>query len=351
MARRPTEVEERLIDALHARRWDAVLAEMAEDPSLTETDEALVQSISDAYRDFQRRCLSQAESVKELLGSEGVLVEITDNPIGPDGQVILGIPEAEASKASALLLASGFVPQLDLSGGADRAYRRLYRKETLVTPEGPLGRLVLAWGEAGRDGLKRFVLPTLTDLRAYRVPGWLWWAYFGLRPARVAAERLGIGARQAEWAPLVATPAELARAILEIVAPSEGDLLIDLGCGDGRVLITAAQEFGCRGVGVESESRLVRVARERVRAAGVTSLVDIVEGDAMEYDVAGAQVVFAFLPPRMLTDLQSRVIRRLPAGGRLVTHEQTAVDWGQQPDAKVLVVEPAGVTVAYQWVV
>ena len=53
----------------------------------------------------------------------------------------------------------------------------------------------------------------------------------------------------------------------------------------------------------------------------------------------------------MLTDLQSRVIRRLPAGGRLVTHEQTAVDWDQQPDAKVLVVEPAGVTVAYQWVV
>jgi len=130
------------------------------------------------------------------------------------------------------------------------------------------------------------------------------------------------------------SPPEVVRTMLEIASVRAGDVVYDLGCGDGRVVIEAAKR-GARGVGVDIDPERVREARANARAAGVEDRVEIREGDLFETDVSAASVVMLFLQPELNLKLRPRLLAQLAPGARVVSHWHDMGDW--KPDRTVRV--------------
>jgi SAM-dependent methyltransferase len=128
------------------------------------------------------------------------------------------------------------------------------------------------------------------------------------------------------------SPPEVVRAMLDLAAVGPRDVVYDLGCGDGRVVVEAARR-GARGVGVDIDPERVREARANVRAAGVEDRVEIREGDLFATDVSAATVVTLFLQRELNLRLRPRLLAQLAPGARVVSHWHDMGDW--RPDRTV----------------
>lgn len=100
-----------------------------------------------------------------------------------------------------------------------------------------------------------------------------------------------------------------------------GDVVYDLGCGDGRIVIAAAQQFGARGVGIDIDPKLIRVARANAKAAGVEHRVRFEVGDLFEADLREASVVTLYLLPSMNRKLRPKLLAELAPGARIIAHD------------------------------
>jgi len=123
--------------------------------------------------------------------------------------------------------------------------------------------------------------------------------------------------------------------MLDLAQLRSGDVLYDLGAGDGRIAIEAAKRFGIRAVGIEINPRMVERARANVRRAGVAKLVEIRQGDALEADIREATVVTLFLFRELNLKLRPRLRAQLRPGARIVSHRFDLGDWA--PDAETTV--------------
>lgn len=130
--------------------------------------------------------------------------------------------------------------------------------------------------------------------------------------------------------PYVSTPGEVVAQMLDMAKVGSGDLLYDLGCGDGRIVISAARRFGTRGVGVDIDSRRVADAVAAARAAGVTDRVRFVKQDLFETDFSEASVVTLYLFPELNARLKPKLLALKP-GTRIVSHNFGIAGW--PPDA------------------
>lgn len=144
--------------------------------------------------------------------------------------------------------------------------------------------------------------------------------------------------------PYEPTPPEVVRAMVELADVRPGDVVYDLGCGDGRIVIEAARR-GARAVGVDLDPRRIAEARENARAAGVLDRVELREGDLFQTDVRPATVVMLFLWPHVNLQLRPRLLAELRPGARIVSHWHDMGDW--RPDRTI---EVAGRPV-YLWIV
>jgi cyclopropane fatty-acyl-phospholipid synthase-like methyltransferase len=131
------------------------------------------------------------------------------------------------------------------------------------------------------------------------------------------------------------TPDTRVRGMLELAKVGRDDTVYDLGCGDGRILIAAARDYGARGVGIEIDPELVRVARENARKAGVSDKVEIRQGNMFEVDLSGATVVALYLLEHLNLRLRPRLQRELRPGARVVSHVFGMGDW--KPDRQEMV--------------
>jgi hypothetical protein len=133
---------------------------------------------------------------------------------------------------------------------------------------------------------------------------------------------------ESEWRPpFITTPPEVVERMLEMAGTRADDLVIDLGSGDGRIVIAAAQKFGARGHGIELDAALVEKSRERARLARIAERVTFVQGDVLVADISRATVVTAYLLPALMVKLQSRFIDELAPGTRIVSHAFTMAGW------------------------
>jgi SAM-dependent methyltransferase len=117
-----------------------------------------------------------------------------------------------------------------------------------------------------------------------------------------------------------ATPQPVVDKMLEIAEIQPSDILYDLGCGDGRILVTAAKRYGNKGFGFDLDPRRVREARENARDNGVEDLVQIERADIFKLDLSPANVVFMFLLPQVNVRLMPQ-LKKLRRGSRIVSHE------------------------------
>lgn len=130
----------------------------------------------------------------------------------------------------------------------------------------------------------------------------------------------------------VPTPQEIVDEMLKLAGVKEGDVVYDLGCGDGRIVISAAK-LGARGVGVDINPQRIQESNENAKAAGVTDRVTFRNQDLFETDVSPATVVTLYLLPARMAKLRPKLWKELKPGTRIVAHDFDFGDW--QPDKTV----------------
>jgi SAM-dependent methyltransferase len=168
---------------------------------------------------------------------------------------------------------------------------------------------------------------------------------------------LAAGAALAQPADVVyvPTPQPVVDRMLQMARVGEHDFVIDLGAGDGRILITAARRYGARGFGVDTDPERVREANAAAARAGVAEKVRFAERNLFEQDIRGASVVALYLMPEVNIRLRPKLLAELRPGARVVSHDYHMGDWF--PDTTLTVESPGkvegtpGVSEIYVWVI
>jgi SAM-dependent methyltransferase len=119
----------------------------------------------------------------------------------------------------------------------------------------------------------------------------------------------------------------VADAMLKLAKVTADDVVYDLGSGDGRILILAAQKYGARGVGIELDPRLVEISRQVAREGEVVDRVNFIEGDLFTADISGATIVTLYLSPGVNRRLEAKLRRELRPGTRIVSHQFPIGTW------------------------
>jgi SAM-dependent methyltransferase len=127
-----------------------------------------------------------------------------------------------------------------------------------------------------------------------------------------------------------ATPMDVVRAMLRLANVRAGDVVYDLGCGDGRTVITAAREHAARGVCVDIDPRRIAESRENARQAGVIDRIRFLNEDLFATDIADATVVILFLSPGLNLAVRPKLLHELKPGTRIVSHWHDMGDWKPQ---------------------
>lgn len=187
------------------------------------------------------------------------------------------------------------------------------------------------WRDRARYAVHFLTTPTAADWEKVRLAARLSRLYAVLRPARLVAEAAGRAARRllgppasvSQFAP--STPSIMAR-MLQLAEVGPGDVVFDLGCGDGRIVIEAAKR-GAHGVGIDIDAQLVGEARKRARAAGVGDRVEFRVGDLRTADLGGATVVVLYLPAPANLALRAHLLGQLRPGARIVSRGADIGGW------------------------
>ncbi|MGH7349641.1 MAG: SAM-dependent methyltransferase [Candidatus Rokuibacteriota bacterium] len=137
----------------------------------------------------------------------------------------------------------------------------------------------------------------------------------------------------------VATDLTIVNTMLTLAGVTRDDVVYDLGCGDGRIVIAAAREFGARGVGVDLDPQRIREAQANAARAGVADRVTFRVEDVFATDIQDATVVTLFLSPDLNARLRPKLTSQLKPGTRIVSHRYGIGDWVPEKTRTVSVSE------------
>ena len=180
-----------------------------------------------------------------------------------------------------------------------------------------------------RYGFRLATAPTEEDWLGTKLPRVLTPLYALLRPFRLLG-KYGAGLKQRvapDLAPFVPTPDDIARRMLELADFTSNDVLYDLGCGDGQIVVTAAREFGARCVGVDVDPQRIAEARAHARSAGVEHLVTLIHDDVRHVDLSPATVVTLYLTIPGNAKLWTQLNQQLRPGARIVSRDSDMPGW------------------------
>jgi len=133
--------------------------------------------------------------------------------------------------------------------------------------------------------------------------------------------------------PYVPTPPDVVEAMLNLGGVHKGDIHYDLGCGDGRIVIMAAQKFGATGTGVDIDPERIKEAQDNAKQAGVTDRVRFLQMNLFDADFHDATVVTLYLLPEVNIRLRPKLLKDLKVGTRIVSHQFDMGEW--KPDKTV----------------
>lgn len=149
--------------------------------------------------------------------------------------------------------------------------------------------------------------------------------------------------------PYVPSPPEVVAEMLRLVQLKPGDILYDLGCGDGRIVVAAAKNAGIRAIGIDIDPERIEESWENAKLAGVDNLVEFRQGDLFTADIHDASVVTLYLLTYVNLKLRPKLLNELKPGTRLVSHNYAMDTW--KPDQTTTVVVNDSVHTVYFWVI
>lgn len=159
-----------------------------------------------------------------------------------------------------------------------------------------------------------------------------------LAAALVSSSAFGQGLVKELDTPYVPTPQVVVDRMLDMAQLKSGETVIDLGSGDGRIMIEAARKYGARGFGVEIDPKLVKISNERALKAGVADRVKFLQQDLFKTDFHDANVLTLYLLPDVNLALRPKILAELKPGSRVVSHDYGMGDW--HPDAEETIAAP-----------
>ncbi len=171
----------------------------------------------------------------------------------------------------------------------------------------------------------------------------------------VAWEGLQIAKGASPDVPYVSTPHTIVDEMVRLADVKSSDVVYDLGCGDGRLVIAAVKKTGCRGVGIDIDPERIKESRANARTAGVEDRVRFVEQNFFASDIRGATVMLIYLFPDINIRLRGKFLSEMKPGSRLVSHAFDMGDWKPDNSASIraqrvyLWVIPANATGTWKW--
>jgi SAM-dependent methyltransferase len=134
-------------------------------------------------------------------------------------------------------------------------------------------------------------------------------------------------AQEGKIVPYVPTPQEVVDRMLELAQVKKGDVVYDLGSGDGRIVVTAAKKYGVRAIGFEIDPERIKESTENIKKAGVGHLVEIRQQDIRTVDLSPASVLTMYLLPEVNLLIRPNISKQMKPGSRVVSHDFDMGDW------------------------
>jgi hypothetical protein len=317
-------------------------------------DAAMARAVRDACTAISRRMVATRADILAACEKAGVAARAETGPEDRDAlqfhTTSIRLPPSGLATVLEVAEGFGFRPPFSLRPGQVEAIGRYVSELTLLRDEGVTSRIVLRIDRRG-VGLPSALYPRLADIAVRDVRPGRTWIYPLLRLRRIVGERLSGRRAPTSDSDYLGTPDSLIFPLLDSLEPGPQDVLFDLGCGDGRVVVAAATRYGCRSVGIEPNPDLVAAARDRAASAGpdTESRIEILEGFAENADLSDATIVFMFLPPSLLARFFETVVRRAAPGVRILAHEQLGLPGVPDPSESRAIVGVEAITVAHLW--
>ena len=234
--------------------------------------------------------------------------------------------------------------------GALESLLRTRSSTTLIRDDEVTTRMTLTWRKPIRGaGLSARLHPADIDYQLLDLPTPLWPLYHLIKPIRAVASRIWVWPGSASLGPFLGTPTALIPGLLDMAAVTSSDVVVDLGCGDGRVVMAAAQQRGCRARGIEQDQKLLDLAHARRKSSQLGDQVALEQADIERANLTDATVVFLFLPVDSATRLLASIRGRLAPGARIIMHEQKRLEPTLQPDFSEAIIADSALTVAHLW--
>lgn len=292
---------------------------------------------------------TEAERLSEIAATEGLEVKIEADP---SGQLRLVEASTTTWRAGSLFIEAaideGYEPWLTPKDGAAEMFFRARNELKLVNLQSD-HTLRVSWPESTlQKRVPSVLMPTEKDWNARWLPGRAWPAYFAVRPLRLIKDKLFGESPALPLGPILGTPVDLLDQLFAFAEVSTDDHVVDLGCGDGRVVAHAAALLGCDATGVELDGRLANLARDRVENENLSDKVTIIEADARSVDLSDATIAFLFIPSESVASVVQD-IRNRGFSGTIVSHEQRFVASTPSPVESKLLLGENSLTVAHRW--
>jgi len=244
----------------------------------------------------------------------------------------------------------GYISWVPWKNGAWECYKRFRNRITLVKTDHSTTRMEFKWGKESKRRLTSKLWPSELDFDLVDLPSTLWILYFFVKPFRVIRNKLFGRTSYSEPWPFLGTPIQLTQELFKMVKLTTEDILVDMGCGDGRIVIEAAKQYGCRTMGIELDDSLARLAQQKVVSESLEELVTIKRGDAYTVPLPTEPcVVFLFLPIENIPDIIDLLHRKLAPGSRIITHEQNEINLRIPPVSSKAILTESAITVAHLW--
>lgn len=344
--------EETLVNAIHSKQLRTVLSKLQQS-SQTLPDDALekLRVATEAVKVIDDSTLKEMGRVCDLLETQNVPV-LSAEAAGSE-EILhvfkVSIDEKSLEEAAGILEGNGYFTPLRSSPSFWKRYTKFFNQADFSTDQRLPFRVSLGWQSGDGEPKKgRRFRPGVEDLKAIDFPGPLWPAYYGVKLVRRLLSKSGRKEVQ-NLGPFLGTPAGMIGPLLKFANLKNDHQLVDIGCGDGRILLKAATDFGCRVVGYETDDSLLRLAASKVKGLGYRDLVTLLLVDANRADVSDADVVFVFLPANVTGGIVSKLLPKMKSGAVLIAHEQHELKTTAKPTEKMPLILPCGISVAYKW--
>jgi hypothetical protein len=345
-------LDRQLADAIEDGRLREALGDLAARvPAADHAGRDRLQAAVHALAGIDEAVAAETARLVDALAAVGVQAAGEPGSDRPIHMVTVRIDREGRDRSRDVLEVAGYRWLGPAHAAAWRAHRTTHASASFRREGDTPFRVELTWPAAGpaRTRVGRRLAPQASDLEAIALPTALWPLYIPVRAARLVRRVVRRAPGPTDLGPYLETPHALLGPLLAFADVGPNDLLVDLGCGDGRIVVEAARRTGCRARGVELDRDLADRARAAVTAAGLTDRVEIVHGDAAGLSLADATVVVVFLPVGTVEALLPDLLARMVVGARLVAHEQERLRPSLAPDERRPLLTAGGITVAHRW--